>query len=908
MLGERIARFSLAGRLNPAEALVVVGRGALLLSAALAGWHAYRIFYYDRYAFDDTLPWYAFAYLLLFAGAANRALLDIATWPRRALAYLRAHPLEMALLAGVLALGVFAHVWRYGTLPPSNFLCCEEGINAGVASTIEAGARPLAYPLVRYPTAFGLWAFGGNTNGLRLPFVFFGIAAIVPFYLLMRELVRPPVALFATAVFASVHSLGDTSTHFQPGIFASVCLAFALVRGMKTGNALWWIPVGFLAALLSYEYESFKVVPLAAAVFVALALLWRLLWPLAGPRVMAARGWELARRGALPAAVFVLAIGIAITPMMARRYHGEHIYISSFNRQQAGRTATGFERYLSPKWESQLKWVAQIYVPFMQPTFPKTGSIDARGVIDRGTSVLLLGGVLAALLSFWRPWRALFLTWFVGASVALPLLVQNFGAWKAVPFVVPGVVLIGLLADDVWSLVQRWRAALLPALVIGLLFAGGFVFTANVLIQRANATDPGVLAAYTIPDSETYAMCHYLQGRPEDNFAYVAQWSLQGNGFAQPLDSEAEQRGAWRNHYFACRGLEGTLAPSGEELFPPPATSQRPATIVFTGSPANVALWREALERGLPDLAPPRFRLSAPRDAFEIVGYELPPDELASRRGLRATYTDEAGHPVEEVVDPGDLSFRALPAGAEAELRALVHVPAPAERGWALALTGAAGRIRIDGRQTFVSVGGRSRPAVAPLSLIEGWHVVEATLRPEGGTARLQWVVSGNALPAAASDFFALPDRRGWLHTRSFGGEAGPSKTVARFDFEPHVAHSEAARALLVGPQPEGGWKSYDDTWSARWRVRQAGDYVLDVASPGSDVELTVDGRAVRGLVNPSPDGSFTQYLYALPLTAGDHEIRLRFRLTREPFVGGTLEITDAAGAAVEPDLAPYGG
>jgi hypothetical protein len=875
-----------------------------LLAAALTANHAYREYYDDMLVFDDMLPWYAASLILLFAAAANRSLLDCLIWPRRVMDYTKAHPIEVALLIAVVAMGVFVRVWRYGTLPPSNFLCCEEGINAGVAAAIDDGARPLGYPLVRYPTFAGVWAFGDNANGLRLPFVLFGIASILPFYFLMRELVRPQIALFATAVFGSIHTLADISVHFQPGVFVSIVFTLALVRGLKTANPLWWLIVGLCAAALSYEYEAFKAVPLAGAIFVVAALLWALIWPPAGPRRLAERAWSLAKRAAFPAIILALALGIAITPMMARRHHGEHIYASSLDRQRAGREATGIERYLSPNWEQQLRWVGEIYAPFVGPTYARTGSIDARGVIDRGTSVLLLLSVIVAAAGFWRPWRLLFLTWFAGASLALPLLVENFGAWKLVPFLVPGAVLIGLLADDVWTLVNRRGRVALPVLAFGLVSAALFIFTTNVLIQRANARDPGVLAAYSIPDSETFSTCLYLRSRPDDAYTYAAHWSQQGYGFAMPLATEEQQRVAWQNHYFDCRGLQGTLAPSGEEVWPPAPTSQRSATIALTGSPVDVGRWRGSLERAMPWLGPTDFQRAGPIDAFQTAAYELAPGELDDQRGMTATYTTADGETVTEVVDPSAISYEGVPAG-EVALRALVRVPAQAEEGWALTIEGGEGEVRVDGRRTHAAVGASN--VATPQPLDEGWHVVEATLRSPGEGARLAWSAEdgGPPLPLTRNQFFALPDASGWLHTRSFGDAAGPNKTLARFDFEPHVAQETAARAMLHDTPPEGGWVLWDDTWSSVWRVPIASEYVLEVESPGSDVSLTVDGRPVPALVNPSADGSFTQYIYRLQLAAGDHPVQLNYRMTRGPIAGGTLGVTDLSGVPAPLTILP---
>jgi hypothetical protein len=307
----------------------------------------------------------------------------------------------------------------------------------------------------------------------------------------------------------------------------------------------------------------------------------------------------------------------------------------------------------------------------------------------------------------------------------------------------------------------------------------------------------------------------------------------------------------------------------------------------------------------MPGLGTPEYELHGPADAFDVVGYELAPEEFAERRGVTASYTDDEGIAVTEVVDPTDMTFELLPAGG-VELRALVHVPSQAEEGWALAVAGGEGEVRIDGRRTS-SVFALSN-VVEPLPLAEGWHVVEATLRPGADGARLRWVApdGGPPLPLTRNQFFALPAATGWLHTRSFGDATGPTKTVARFDFEPHVAHEAAARALLRETPPEGGWTLWDDTWSALWRVPAATEYVLQVDSPGSDVQLTIDGRVVQGLANQAADGSYTQYLYLLPLAAGDHPIEIRFRMTRGPFTGGTVSISDASGAAVRPVLLPY--
>lgn len=881
-------------------------RAGALLGAALAGRRAYQIFYADPLGFNDALPLYALAFGLLIIAAWNRALLGAAGWPARAARYARAHPVELALLLAILGMGAFIRLWKYGTLPPSDFLCCEEALNAGAARGVWDGARPLNYALVRYSTAFGLWAFGETTNGLRLPFVIIGIATIIPFYLLLRELMRTQAALFAAALFSALHSLGDTSVHSQPGVLASILFTLALVRGVKTANTLWWLTAGFLGAALSYEYEPFKMVPLVAAVFGFSALFYTLLWPPSSAwSDVAHRARELARRGWWPGLIFALTLAIALTPMFAKRHHGEHIYVASLNRQQAGRTATGLARYLSPRWEDQLKWVGQIYTPMVEPEYVRSSSIDARGVIDKATSVLLWCGLLAAAATFWRSWRLYFLGWLVGGSVALALLVQNFGPWKAVAFLPPGLVLVGFLVDDLWGRCSRLPRFFGVALSFGLVLAVGFTFSANALILHRNAADPGVLAAYAVPDSETYASCRYLRTRPEGSYSFLAQWSMGGYGFALPRENRDKERFAWQNHYFVCRGLQGILAPSGQELWPLLPPSDRPVAVALVGGPANVTLWRQALERAMPGLAA-TFTLSGPGHAFEVIGYQLSSQDVAARQGLWATYSDGTGRHREEVVDPEGVLPAALPAGKSVLLTGLVRVPA---EGSARSLTasGADVDVRVDGQATYSFVAGQE--TVTPLLLSEGWHFVEVTARQPAGTQdlRFAWrLEDGSVTPIAKQDFFALADTRGWLHTRSFVSQTDRIITLTRFDFEPHVAWEEPARLAVVQRPPVEEWQTQDDIWVATWRVPVDTTYHFAVDSPGSDVELRLDGVALPAQVDPSPSGSGSQFTYQVATSRGDHRLELRFRLTGGLMLGGRLTVTDAEGGKTEPlDLSP---
>jgi hypothetical protein len=885
-------------------------RAGAFAAAALFGYRAYQIVYNNTTGYDPAFAWYGLALVLLGFAAWDGARPNVATWPSR---FLRYAAIDALLVAALVALAALVRLWYFGTLPPDDFVCCEEIINASISHNILDGGRPLNYPLVRFTTAAGLWAFGSNTDGLRLGFVFFGLAAIVPFYLLMRELAARPAALFATALFAAAHALGDVSFHFQPGVFVSVLFAYTVVRGLKTARPLWWLVVGVLAALLSYEYEAFKAVPIAAAAFVLAALVWSLFWPPATIAAMGRRAADLVRRAWLSALVFGLAAAIAASPIMARAHHGEHIYTGSLERQQAGRTATGLARYLSPNWEQQLEWVTQIYSPFLERDFPSAGAVDARGVVDRWTSLLIWAGVLAGAISFWRPWRLWFLGWFVGGSAGLALLVQDFETWKAVGFLPPAIVLVGLLVDDLWRWLQRWRPTLVTRpFAATLALAAAVVLVANFLIIRGNASDPGVLRAYATGDAELLASCRYLQTRPEDNFSYLALWSLGGSGFLQPRDSADAERKAWRNNYFACRGLDGAPAPSGEEVWPFTAPPEdRALTLLLTGSPRDVERWQRALERALPRLGEPAFVRPGPADVVRLVGYELEPDRLASWHGLYATFDGTGGQYQQELVGPADLMPSALPEGASVRITGVVYAP-PSASDRALAVAGAEGTVRVNGREVYARSGGEER--VTPLPLAEGWHLVEMELRAtiRGAAAKLEWRgAGGTATPVQRDEAFPLTSAKGWMHTRVFLRDDGLETLRTRFDFEPHVARLEVVRAAVQpavpgDPDASLAWSVAEDRWSAVWHVDRPAHYRLVAISVGSDIELFMDGVALTGEAVGVPEGGQSSITYELDVDAGDHLIELRYRLVAGVLVGGGLEFRTERGNEIAPDVSPY--
>ncbi len=886
-----------------ARPALVAGSATALAASLYFAWRAHSRFYDSRANFDGALPFYGLALLLLLYFAWQPRLPQMARSPQRAAAALRAHRLEIGSFLGVFAMGVFLRLHVYGELPPAGALVLEEHINGGVAWEILQGERPLNYLLVRYSTALGIWLFGPSTDGLRLVFVAAAIVTIPAFYLLMRQLVAWPAAVFATGMLAASGILTDTSFHMPVSALASVLFVLVLIRGLRTGQAAWFVVAGFLAAVLSYEYEAHKAVPLFAAGFVAFAAARAL------PR-LAAAGREALRarvRAAGPrllraGVALVLALFIGLSPMLAQQSRGERIYLGSLDRQQEDRRSRGTPGLLAPNAGEQLRWALQAYTPFVEQTYPSRAPSVVRDIVDTPTSLLIWAGFVAALLGFWRGERALFLAWFGGGILGAALLVSNFEAWKIAPFVVPALVLAGYFADDALGWLQGLRRpriglrlAVVPlaALVVA-------VFVLNLRALDARAADGRLLREYAGPHTQLFMICDYLNDRPAGNFSYVAQKTRPAWGFAAPELDSKERRVAWGDYKFACWGLQGRALADLRELWPATA-----AGLPLGAAVTVVAIGRDELEpavedlrRALPELGRPDVLRQGPGGAFHLAAFELTAEELASRRGLVLRVRGANGELLREGAT-ANLVLGPAPAGAASfELTGLVYAP-PSASPRVLTAPGRAAIVLIDGETSSDSAG--AAPKLSPRPQLAGWHLVRVRGPYAPGALLLAWQdASGGRSEVTADDLFALADTAVWQHTRRFEYVAADGRPVEtetqRFDFRPYVAATEGMLVDGRAPLPAGG-RVLEDRWRARWQLAGRGVYTLEVASPSAPFRIALDGRTLS-------DGAQAVRRHQLNLEAGSHRIEIVFQ--GQNLIGGTLSITDEAGNVVQPALSPF--
>ncbi|HUS83232.1 MAG TPA: glycosyltransferase family 39 protein, partial [Dehalococcoidia bacterium] len=288
--------------------------------------------------FDEALVWYGFALLALtvFAWDAKPSL-PRDGWRHSFASFWSSHWIEVVVFALVLAFAFFMRAYKIGTFPPNNGLAFEEALNGNVAFRILHGQRPLMYP-VRYLDAVGFWLFGETTFGLRFFGVAMSIATVPVFYLLLRQLVRVPVALFGTALLAAAYWPSLINRETSATTFVTMLLASLLIRGLRNHRALMFLGVGFLAGLISYEYEDIKPVPFYVLGFLGAIAVWQI-------GGAALKGWRPARDATAsilrkawrPALAFAIAGGIVAGPLIVGTHLGKDPYLGSLHRQEADR-------------------------------------------------------------------------------------------------------------------------------------------------------------------------------------------------------------------------------------------------------------------------------------------------------------------------------------------------------------------------------------------------------------------------------------------------------------------------------------------------------------------------------------------------------------------------------------------
>jgi len=213
---------------------------------------------------------------------------------------------EAAAFVGLVGVGVWLRVTGFGEVPDG--LNHDAAFNGMYAHHIRQGAEYTPYvsaawgreTLFMYMVAAAQTWYGGTVAAIESAAIVAGVAALVPTYVLIRELLGRAAGLAGLAFFAAsgwhwvFTRVGWRCVTVPP--FEALALYF-LWRALRRGGLFTWVLSGAFTALSIYTYNAARVVPLMVGVLA----LWYLL--------LHRERWRSILKGGVAAAVAFVVVG-----------------------------------------------------------------------------------------------------------------------------------------------------------------------------------------------------------------------------------------------------------------------------------------------------------------------------------------------------------------------------------------------------------------------------------------------------------------------------------------------------------------------------------------------------------------------------------------------------------------------
>jgi hypothetical protein len=182
-------------------------------------------------------------------------------WPKRLLE----NKQHWILFLMVVAIGIFARTFQWNIFPVPDGQFSEEAQTGGVASfTLRGSGIDIYFPIVNLLAETGLKTFGFSMNGLRIPFLVWGILSVPIFFVAARLLFQSFfAAVFSSVLFASCAFLAGSSRiameTMSPITTQTIALA-ATFYACTRKNYVSFCIAGFAIGGLLTEYVGFKLI------------------------------------------------------------------------------------------------------------------------------------------------------------------------------------------------------------------------------------------------------------------------------------------------------------------------------------------------------------------------------------------------------------------------------------------------------------------------------------------------------------------------------------------------------------------------------------------------------------------------------------------------------------------------
>ncbi|MCB0047868.1 MAG: glycosyltransferase family 39 protein [Caldilineaceae bacterium] len=795
----------------------------------------------DFHAHD---PWNGSAWLY-YAGSIGLALVaaalltaygSSASDPRSGTTWQPSARTIALLLTGMVLLGLFLRLYRFGELPFGVWYDeAENGIQAQRLLE-DPNFRPIYANSTHAPAHYTYliaWAFrlfGVSVQSIRLVSVAMGVAAILAGYLCGRELFGPVAGLITGFLLAvsrwSINLSRIGMYNISTPLFALLTVGL-LLRALRTRRLLDFALAGLALGLGLTFYAAFQLLVAALALFALLLIalepqVWRRAWP----------GFLVA-----------LIVAVLVTgPVLQFAYDHPDIY---FDRTQNTSifAHTSPDEWRAALWENTTRHLLmfnRIGDPNGRHNLPGAPMLD-----PISAALLALGAALA--LWRWRQPRWLLLLIWPAAALLGGILSLDFEAPQSLRAVgaLPVVYLLAAGAlNMLWLAWSRQGGRYYPAffgVVAALLLVPVGLYDGRLYFHD-QARDFAVWNAFSTPETITARLLNDLD--PDTDATISALFH--GHPTLRFLAPDARPYGRLET----------------DARFPLPVSAERGLLLVID---ADRRAQFEALQRLYPQgvFIEHRPPFGGPVSVYEV---RLSPADLASLQGLDGAYYPSdaiSGLPTltrrDPTIDftPGNLP---LTAPFTTEWQGVLRVSQYGDHGLRLDASGPA-RLWLD--ETLILDGSGANETT--LRLAEGNHRLrlQATLPADNGTLRLSWqppdAAEATIIPAQAL-YHAPVTANGLLGSYFANDEWQGPPALQRVD--PSL---DAYFHILPLARP------YTVEWTGMLAIPETGRYGFGLASIDEST-LWIDGEEVTA----SPGaGVYAEGMSEL--TAGLHPIRVRF-------------------------------
>jgi hypothetical protein len=457
---------------------------------------------------------------------------------RKAVEPIRWQRWEIVAFVLILALGLFLRFYRYGEFPPPDGICAVEEPQEGQGAFLTMqGLRWWEFMLDRW-LPIPLWTFTDRSlTTLRIPFTIVSWLTIVPLYLLLRQLVSRPSALFATALFAICrwHLIYARLAHaiFGPTLPLILTALYLCVRVHRRGGLAAYPWIGLLCGATLVAYAGYRGTTFFIALFFLISVLWHLLAVRRADGAARPAAWFALRTQIIGLLLLAIGLSSVALPLYGRVKSNPNFFFEAAVR------ATDDQLYYSDDeniaWMMRQRRLRQTAMMFLH-SGDSSGTFNLPGApqLDPVSGTLFVIGLAYCVIHAAHRFQGFFALYFLVLLFMGTIYVHNLDIRRLQGLIPLIFILIAFAVDRFGRLtLARFGPRARPALAGLALILGGLAFADNYDVYfRRMMNDRGVRSVFQNRYTIGYS---YLLSLPPQ--AYVISLTDMVNFFA-PSDYE----------------------------------------------------------------------------------------------------------------------------------------------------------------------------------------------------------------------------------------------------------------------------------------------------------------------------------------------------------------------------------